>query len=50
MERSVVNSAGLFAFETWLVQNFHATETFSVDSDDDSVWEQIGLILVCFRS
>ena len=35
---------------TRLEQHFHATETFSTDSADVSVWEVVGLFLVNFRS
>ena len=33
-----------------LKQHFDATETFSTDSADVSVWELVGLFLVNFRS
>ena len=42
LERSVVHSR--------LEQNFDATETFSTDHADVSVWEHVGLLLVKFRS
>ena len=44
LERSVVN------FGKSLEQHFDATETFSTDSADVSVWEHVGLFLVNFRS
>ena len=34
-------SACFFANETWLGQHFDATETFSTDSADVSVWELV---------
>ena len=34
-----------FYWRNTLEQHFHATKTFSADKDDDSVWEQEGLIL-----
>ena len=37
LERSVVESAGFFADETWLEQYIDAVEPFSVDRDDVSV-------------
>ena len=40
LERSVVNSGKR------LEQHFDATETFSTDSADVSVWELVGLFLV----
>ena len=39
--RSVVDSVGLLVNETWLEQHFDATETFSTDSADVSVWELV---------
>ena len=39
LERSVVESAGLFANETWLEQYIDAMKAFSVDRDDASVCE-----------
>ena len=48
-EGSVVESAGFFNGETWLEQHFHAMETFSADSDEVSVRENVGLLLVGFR-
>merc|ERR1712135_180095 len=46
LERSVVDPTGFFTDETWLEQHFCATETFGADSDDVSVWELVGLLLV----
>ena len=34
--------------ETWREKHFHAMETFSADSDEVSVWELKGLLLVKF--
>ena len=45
LERSVVDPLASYWRNT-LEQHFHATERFSADSDDDSVWEQVGLVLV----
>ena len=42
LERSVVDSAGLFANEAWLVQYISAMDTFGIDSDDVSVRELVG--------
>ena len=39
LERSFVYSTDSFTYEIWLEQHFHVKETFSVDSDDVSVWE-----------
>jgi len=41
LERSVVDSTGSFTNEIWLEQHFHVKETFIVDSDDVSVWENL---------
>ena len=46
LERSVVESAGLFANETWLEQYIDAMKAFSADRDDVSVCELTDL-LVC---
>ena len=48
-EGSVVESAGLSANETCLVQYFSAMETSSAARDDVSVWEHVGLITASFR-
>jgi len=44
-ERSVVDSAGLVANETWLEPYFKAMETPGADRDDASVRERVGLLL-----
>ena len=49
LERSVEESAGFFARQTWLVPCVSLTETFSADSGDVFVWEHVGLLLVNFR-
>ena len=41
LERRVVGSTGSFNNEIWLQQHFHVKETFSVDSDDVSVCENV---------
>ena len=46
----VVDSVGFFAAETWLDEHFHALETKNADSDEISVWELQGLLLVGIRS
>ena len=43
--RSVVESAGSSINEVWLEQYFRAVETFSANSGDVSVWENVGLAL-----
>ena len=45
LERSVVDPAGSFTSEIWLEHYFCAVETFSADSDDVPVWENVGLSL-----
>ena len=49
LERSVVESAGFFANDTWMEKHFRSTETFGPIKDDVSVWELVGLILLDFR-
>ena len=41
LERNVVDSTGSFTNEIWLEQHFHVKETFIVESDDVSVWENV---------
>ena len=48
--RSVVESAGSSINEVWLEQYFRAVETFSANSGDVSVWENVGLALACDAS
>ena len=36
-----MDSTGSFTNEIWLEQHFHVKETFSVDSDHVSVWENV---------
>ena len=40
---------GFFTGETWLEEHFHAMETYNADSDEVSVWELKGLLLVGIR-
>ena len=49
-KRNVVESAGLFINETWLVQYFNAMEKLSADGDDVSIWELAGFQITSFRS
>ena len=49
LERSVVESAGFFAEETWLEQYVDAMETCGTDRNDLSVWELKGFLLVGLR-
>ena len=44
-----MDPAGSFNKEIWLEQHVGAMETFSADSDDVSVWENVGLLLVDFH-
>ena len=44
-----MDSAGLFTGESRLEQHFRATGNVRNDSDDVSVWENVGLLLVKFR-
>ena len=41
-----MDSSGSFTNEIRLEQHFHVKETFSVDSEDDSVWENVLHLIV----
>ena len=49
-EVSWESAAGSFTNEIWLEQYLSVMEKFGADSDDVSVWELVGLLLVKFSS